>query len=131
MKKQSVSKSNLPALRRLSAGAMLCCALGAVPTAGLLWPALAHAAADDAALNFVGAERAAQHRTRAQAAQRGKIGFAHGLFFHCLNFVSSVVTTVETNIETLVACAAGGSWPITRCALIRPTETTSNGPPTR
>jgi hypothetical protein len=29
---------------------------------------------------------AAQHRTRAQAAQRGKIGFAHGLFFHCLNF---------------------------------------------
>ena len=56
MKKQSVSKSNLPALRRLSAGAMLCCALGAVPTTGLLWPALAHAAADDAALNFVGAD---------------------------------------------------------------------------
>ena len=29
-----MSKFNLPALRRLSAGAMLCCALGAVPTAG-------------------------------------------------------------------------------------------------
>ena len=56
MKKQSVSKSNLPALRRLSAGAMLCCALGAMPTAGLLWPVPARAAADDAALNFVGAD---------------------------------------------------------------------------
>ena len=56
MKKQSVSNSNLPALRRLSAGAMLCCALGAVPATGLLWPAMALAAADDAALNFVGAD---------------------------------------------------------------------------
>jgi len=55
MKKQSVSKS-LPALRRLSAGAMLCCAVSAAPTAALLLPALAHAAADDAALNFVGAD---------------------------------------------------------------------------
>ncbi|HEX5341576.1 MAG TPA: type II secretion system secretin GspD [Duganella sp.] len=55
MKKQSVSKS-LPALRRLSAGAMLCCAISAAPTAALLLPALAHAAADDAALNFVGAD---------------------------------------------------------------------------
>jgi general secretion pathway protein D len=55
MKKQSVSKSNLPALRRLSAGAMLCCAMAAAPTAALL-PATAHAAADDAALNFVGAD---------------------------------------------------------------------------
>jgi general secretion pathway protein D len=51
MKKQSVSKSNLPALRRLSAGAMLCCALGTA-----LPPATAYAAADDAALNFVGAD---------------------------------------------------------------------------
>jgi general secretion pathway protein D len=56
MKKQSVSKSNLPALRRLSAGAMLCCAMSAVPTAALLLPLAAHAAADDAALNFVGAD---------------------------------------------------------------------------
>jgi general secretion pathway protein D len=55
MKKQSVSKSNLPALRRLSAGAMLCCAMAAVPVAALA-PATAHAAADDAALNFVGAD---------------------------------------------------------------------------
>jgi len=55
MKKQSVSKS-LPALRRLSAGAMLCCAVSAAPTAALLLPVLAHAAADDAALNFVGAD---------------------------------------------------------------------------
>jgi general secretion pathway protein D len=55
MKKQSVSNSNLPALRRLSAGAMLCCALVA-PATGLLWPAVALAAADDAALNFVGAD---------------------------------------------------------------------------
>ena len=55
MKKPSVSKS-LPALRRLSAGAMLCCAISAAPTAALLLPALAHAAADDAALNFVGAD---------------------------------------------------------------------------
>ena len=56
MKNQSVSKTNLPALRRLSAGAMLCCVVSAVPTAALLLPALAHAAADDAALNFVGAD---------------------------------------------------------------------------
>ncbi|MBV7538594.1 type II secretion system secretin GspD [Duganella sp. sic0402] len=56
MKNQSVSKTNLPALRRLSAGAMLCCAISAAPTAALLMPALAHAAADDAALNFVGAD---------------------------------------------------------------------------
>ena len=55
MKKQSVSNSNLPALRRLSAGAMLCCALAA-PATGLLWPAVALAASDDAALNFVGAD---------------------------------------------------------------------------
>ncbi|NYE63031.1 general secretion pathway protein D [Duganella sp. 1224] len=57
MKKQSVSKSRLPALRRLSAGAMLCCAISAAPTAALLLaPTLAQAAADDAALNFVGAD---------------------------------------------------------------------------
>jgi general secretion pathway protein D len=35
---------------------MLCCAISAAPTAALLLPALAHAAADDAALNFVGAD---------------------------------------------------------------------------
>ena len=35
---------------------MLCCAIGAVPTGALLLPAIAHAAADDAALNFVGAD---------------------------------------------------------------------------
>ncbi|WP_373990014.1 type II secretion system secretin GspD [Duganella sp. BuS-21] len=57
MKNQFVSPSRLPALRRLSAGAMLCCAVSAAaPTAALLLPALAHAAADDAALNFVGAD---------------------------------------------------------------------------
>jgi general secretion pathway protein D len=58
MKKQSVSKSNLPALRRLSAGAMLCCATAAAPALSLLalLPATAQAAADDAALNFVGAD---------------------------------------------------------------------------
>lgn len=56
MKNQSVSKTTLPALRRLSAGAMLCCAMSVAPTAALLMPALAHAAADDAALNFVGAD---------------------------------------------------------------------------
>nr|WP_315255361.1 type II secretion system secretin GspD [uncultured Duganella sp.] len=56
MKNQSVSKTTLPALRRLSAGAMLCCAISVAPTAALLMPALAHAAADDAALNFVGAD---------------------------------------------------------------------------
>src|SRR5450830_1654848 len=57
MKKQSVSKSRLPAMRRLSAGAMLCCAISAAPTAAmLLLPLQALAAADDAALNFVGAD---------------------------------------------------------------------------
>ncbi|MBV6322746.1 type II secretion system secretin GspD [Duganella violaceipulchra] len=59
MKKQSVSKSNLPALRRLSAGAMLCCATSVVPVVTpllALLPLAAHAAADDAALNFVGAD---------------------------------------------------------------------------
>ncbi|MYM69213.1 type II secretion system secretin GspD [Pseudoduganella sp. FT55W] len=56
MKNQFVSKPNLPALRRLSAGAMLCCAISAAPTAALLLPVVAHAAADDAALNFVGAD---------------------------------------------------------------------------
>jgi general secretion pathway protein D len=57
MKKQSVSKSRLPAMRRLSAGAMLCCAISAAPTAAmLLLPLQAQAAADDAALNFVGAD---------------------------------------------------------------------------
>ncbi|SDG96162.1 MULTISPECIES: type II secretion system secretin GspD [unclassified Duganella] len=56
MKNQSVSKTNLPVLRRLSAGAMLCCAISAAPTAALLLPALAHAATEDAALNFVGAD---------------------------------------------------------------------------
>jgi general secretion pathway protein D len=56
MKNQFVSKPNLPALRRLSAGAMLCCAMSAAPTAALLLPLVAHAAADDAALNFVGAD---------------------------------------------------------------------------
>ena len=58
MKKQSVSKSNLPAPRRLSAGAMLCCAMAAMPAVSVLTllPATARAAADDAALNFVGAD---------------------------------------------------------------------------
>jgi len=59
MKKQSVSKSTLPALRRLSAGAMLCCATSVVPVVTpllVLLPASAQAAADDAALNFVGAD---------------------------------------------------------------------------
>ncbi|MYN26904.1 type II secretion system secretin GspD [Duganella levis] len=57
MKNQSMSKSRLPALRRLSVGAMLCCAISAAPTvAMLLLPLQAQAAADDAALNFVGAD---------------------------------------------------------------------------
>ncbi|MYM80830.1 type II secretion system secretin GspD [Duganella sp. FT50W] len=56
MKNPSVSKTTLPALRRLSAGAMLCCAISAAPTAALLMPVPAQAAADDAALNFVGAD---------------------------------------------------------------------------
>ena len=55
-----MSQSQLPALRRLSAGAMLCCAMAAAPLA--LLPQAAQAAAkgaaasDDAALNFVGAD---------------------------------------------------------------------------
>ncbi len=56
MKKHPVSLSNLPALRRLSAGTMLCCAMAAAPSAMLLAPAVARAASDDAALNFVGAD---------------------------------------------------------------------------
>ena len=56
MKKYPVSPSQLPALRRLSAGAMLCCAMAAAPTAALLAPTVAWAASDDAALNFVGAD---------------------------------------------------------------------------
>jgi general secretion pathway protein D len=56
MKKHPVSLTKLPALRRLSAGAMLCCAMAAAPTAMLLAPAVAWAASDDAALNFVGAD---------------------------------------------------------------------------
>ncbi|MBA5608037.1 type II secretion system secretin GspD [Duganella sp. FT3S] len=50
MKKQTVSKPTFPALRRLSAGAMLCCAVAAAV------PPAAWAANDDAALNFVGAD---------------------------------------------------------------------------
>ena len=56
-----MSQSQLPALRRLSAGAMLCCAVAAAPLAML--PAVSAQAAnkgsassDDAALNFVGAD---------------------------------------------------------------------------
>ena len=55
MKKQSVSKSHLPALRSMSAAALLCCTLAAVPAVALL-PAVALAASDEAALNFVGAD---------------------------------------------------------------------------
>ncbi|MFA9216533.1 MAG: type II secretion system secretin GspD [Sphingomonadaceae bacterium] len=51
-----MSLSHLPVLRRVSAGAMLCCAMAATPTALLLAPAVALAASDDAALNFVGAD---------------------------------------------------------------------------
>ena len=51
MKKQTVSKSTLPALRRLSAGARLCCAVAAAAVPPAAW-----AASDDAALNFVGAD---------------------------------------------------------------------------
>ncbi len=51
MKKQTVSKSTLPALRRLSAGALLCCAVAAAAVPPAAW-----AASDDAALNFVGAD---------------------------------------------------------------------------
>jgi len=55
-----MSQSQLPALRRLSAGAMLCCAMAAAPLAMLPLAAQAAAkgaaASDDAALNFVGAD---------------------------------------------------------------------------
>ena len=50
MKKQSVSITSFPTLRRLSAGALLCCAMAAAA------PVPAWAASDDAALNFVGAD---------------------------------------------------------------------------
>jgi general secretion pathway protein D len=50
MKTQTASKTTFPALRRLSAAALLCCALA--PAAAPLWAA----PADEAALNFVGAD---------------------------------------------------------------------------
>ncbi|MBV8123839.1 MAG: type II secretion system protein GspD, partial [Paucibacter sp.] len=57
MKTQFMSQSKLPALRRLSAGAMLCCAAAMLQVDAT---AAAHtppaAANDDAALNFVGAD---------------------------------------------------------------------------
>src|SRR5471032_2571690 len=64
MKKQFISKSQLPALdalamRRISAGALLCCAMAAlsVPAPALAKPAAATKdASDEAALNFVGAD---------------------------------------------------------------------------
>ncbi|UGQ46127.1 type II secretion system secretin GspD [Massilia endophytica] len=49
MKKQSASKTPTPVLRRMSAAALLCCVLG--QSAGPAW-----AQADEAALNFVGAD---------------------------------------------------------------------------
>ncbi|WP_374359396.1 type II secretion system secretin GspD [Pseudoduganella danionis] len=55
MKTPSLQRTHLPALRRLSAGAMLCCALGTLPTALMLLP-LSAQAAEEAALNFVGAD---------------------------------------------------------------------------
>ncbi|MFC0167827.1 type II secretion system secretin GspD [Pseudoduganella danionis] len=55
MKTPSLQRTHLPALRRLSAGAMLCCALGTLPTALMLLPLRAQAA-EEAALNFVGAD---------------------------------------------------------------------------
>ncbi|WP_348700250.1 type II secretion system secretin GspD [Duganella fentianensis] len=55
MKTPSLQRTHLPALRRLSAGAMLCCALGTLPTALMLLPFSAQAA-EEAALNFVGAD---------------------------------------------------------------------------
>lgn len=55
MKTPSLQRTHLPALRRLSAGAMLCCALGTLPTAVMLLPFSAQAA-EEAALNFVGAD---------------------------------------------------------------------------
>ncbi len=52
MKKQSVSSTHLPTLRRIAAGVMLCCAV-----AGAAAPGAALAAPDEqAALNFVGAD---------------------------------------------------------------------------
>src|SRR5471032_3620022 len=64
MKKQFISKSKLPALdalamRRISAGALLCCAMAALsaPAPVLAKPAAAtNDASDEAALNFVGAD---------------------------------------------------------------------------
>src|SRR5476649_56307 len=64
MKKQFISKSQLPALdalamRRISAGALLCCAMAALsaPAPVLAKPAAAtNDASDEAALNFVGAD---------------------------------------------------------------------------
>src|SRR5471032_918397 len=63
MKKQFISKSKLPALdglamRRISAGAVLCCALAALAAPVLARPAgaAANEASDEAALNFVGAD---------------------------------------------------------------------------
>ena len=64
MKKQFISKSQLPALdalamRRISAGALLCCAMAALsaPAPVLAKPAAATKdASDEAALNFVGAD---------------------------------------------------------------------------
>ncbi len=50
MKKQTASTFQFPALRRVVAGAMLCCAVAAVPAP--LWAA----PEDEAALNFVGAD---------------------------------------------------------------------------
>lgn len=50
MKKQSVSTLQIPALRRVAAGVMLCCAVAGAPAP--LWAA----PEDQAALNFVGAD---------------------------------------------------------------------------
>ncbi|MDQ1814778.1 type II secretion system secretin GspD [Massilia sp. CCM 9210] len=50
MKKQSLSTSTSPALRRIAAGVLLCCAVAGAPS-----PALA-APSESAALNFVGAD---------------------------------------------------------------------------
>ncbi|WP_296002163.1 type II secretion system secretin GspD [Rugamonas sp.] len=63
MKKQFISKLDLPALRRVSAGAMLCCAVAGLSASAplLAKPARADRAdaadtGDQAALNFVGAD---------------------------------------------------------------------------
>ena len=50
MKTHTASKNTIPALRRLSAAALLCCALA--PAAAPVWAA----PNDEAALNFVGAD---------------------------------------------------------------------------